>query len=352
MAALAAHARHASPAARASALAALALAARARANRFAKRVPGYDRRRWSPAPPWPGWPQLPVETSARGSAASRRACPTFHVPDVPPDADPGAALAGADRRDARRDRVADVGGGRRSDDRRPAQSERGAGGAGRRQHRVADVRRAAGHRRDRAHRHQHPIGRAHAGGRHDPRADAAGRAAVRRAAGAATCRWPVLAGDPVRRRLRTWASGARFRELLRQTETDIAVWVIDVCADGVRRPHGGGRGRDDPRGAALSSAASPRRRRVDRVTPRVHRGRARRTSCRTRTIPDYVHDLPHPRAVPVRRRPTSCTTSSTDIDELPPIVDPAAAQHDGDRRDRAARARGSRRCGCARRAGR
>ena len=47
---------------------------------------------------------------------------------------------------------------------------------------LAALRRPARHRRHRPHRHQHPLGRQDAGGRHDPRADPAGRPAVRRAA--------------------------------------------------------------------------------------------------------------------------------------------------------------------------
>ena len=52
--------------------------------------------------------------------------------------------------------------------------------------------------------------------------------------------------------------------------------------------------------------------------------------------PGLRRDLPHPRAVPVRRD-RQARGLSTQADELPPIVDPAPAQHDGDRRDRPAR---------------
>ena len=95
---------------------------------------------------------------------SRRVSSTA-LSGVPRGAHPDADPAGADGRDARRDRVADVGGRRRSDERRSAQSERRARRAGHREHRVARVRRPAGDRSDRADGDEHPLGRADARGR-------------------------------------------------------------------------------------------------------------------------------------------------------------------------------------------
>ena len=112
-------------------------------NRFVKVIPGtvvgagrrHRRRLGGPA-----------AGGDRGVALRRRAGRLARVSHsgVSTVAHPRAALAGAHRRDARCDRVADVGGGRRSHERRSAQSERRARRSGRRQHRVADVRRVAG----------------------------------------------------------------------------------------------------------------------------------------------------------------------------------------------------------------
>ena len=117
-----------------------------------------------------------------GLAAFRAGCPALHIPQFHLAIDGGAGDAGGHGRHAGRDRVADVGDGGRSDERRSAQSERGAGRAGHRQHRLAAGRRAARHRRDRAHRDQHSLRREDASRRRDPCRDAAVDPAVRRAA--------------------------------------------------------------------------------------------------------------------------------------------------------------------------
>ena len=68
-------------------------------------------------------------------------------------------------------------------------------GAGRRQHRLADVRGPARHRRHRPHRDQHPLRSAVAGRGHDSLLDPALHSAVCRAAGAALFpwrRWPAF----------------------------------------------------------------------------------------------------------------------------------------------------------------
>ena len=70
------------------------------------------------------------------------------------------------------------------------QLERRAGGAGDRQHRVAAGRRPAGHRRDRAHGHQHPLRREDAGRRDDPRPDAARRSCCSPRRWPRPSRWP------------------------------------------------------------------------------------------------------------------------------------------------------------------
>ena len=94
--------------------------------------------------------------SAPASAASRRRLPAPSLPDVHlakmqprlPDA--------LRHRAARRHRIAALGGGRRRHDRAAASLQLRAGGAGRRQHRLGDVRRHLRHRHHRPHRHQRP----------------------------------------------------------------------------------------------------------------------------------------------------------------------------------------------------
>ena len=216
-------------------------------SRFVKRVPAYIV-------------ALFAGTVGRGRAAARRRDHRIAVrrhsvrpaalsgPGVPSRADPDAALAGVDGRDARRDRVADVGGGRRPHGRRSPQSQRRAVRPGHRQHRVAAVRRPAGDRRDRAHGDQHPIGRANAGGRHDPRADAAA-CCCSAPLGCRTCRWRCsprsCSSSPT-----TWASGARSASSSSRPRPTRRV-AGDVRADGARRSDGRGRGRHDPGGVAL-----------------------------------------------------------------------------------------------------
>ena len=100
--------------------------------------------------------------------------------------------------------------------------------------------------------------------------------------------------------------------LLKLTKTDISVWLVTFFADGVRRPDGGGRGRHDPRGAALHP---PGRGHDDRLAgdAGLHRGRARPHPAGQDD--SAVRDrLPDPRTVPVRRdrqdRRTSPITST------------------------------------------
>ena len=117
-------------------------------------------------------------------------------PRVPSGAGADAVIAGGDGGHARRDRIAVVGRGRGSHGRRSSQSQHRAVCARRGEYRVAVVWRVAGHRRARAHGHEHPLGRAHAGRRDRPCADAARRADV----GGALRRLRAAAGagrDPV-----------------------------------------------------------------------------------------------------------------------------------------------------------
>ena len=100
--------------------------------------------------------------------------PHLQIPRFRFRPDSAALLAPAiDGGDAGRDRVADVGGGCGPHERRPAQSECGAGGTGRGEHCFADVWRAAGDGRDCADGDEYPLGREDAGGGDDPCADAA-----------------------------------------------------------------------------------------------------------------------------------------------------------------------------------
>ena len=157
--------------------------------RWLPRVPGYDRRARAPAPPRRTLLGLRVETIGSRFGGIPAGLPHFAMPAFRAVADPDAADRRRSPSHARRDRVADVGGGRRPDERRPAQLEHGAGRAGHRQHRVAALRRPARHRRDRPHGHQHPLGRANAGRRHRARADAARDPARRARRSRARFRW-------------------------------------------------------------------------------------------------------------------------------------------------------------------
>ncbi len=192
---------------------------------------------------------------------------------------PGAAPSRADGRHARRHRVIDVGGRRRPDGQRPAQPERRADRAGRRQHRLADFRRAAGDRRDRANRDEHPLRRPHPGGRNDARGHAAGRAPRRRAAGELHPDGGARR-DPLRRRLQH-GRVARDPAAAEADEDRHQRVARDLRADGFRGPDAGGRGRDDPGGAALHP---PGRNDDDGLDGDLglHRVRAARTACRTR----------------------------------------------------------------------
>ena len=82
--------------------------------------------------------------------AQRPAAPSYSA--LRAAADPDTALSGTDRGHARRHRVPAFGGSFRPHERRYAQPQCGAGGARCGQHRLAAVRRAAGHRRHRPDR--------------------------------------------------------------------------------------------------------------------------------------------------------------------------------------------------------
>ena len=187
--------------------------------------------------------------------------PEFHLPAFQPSLmltllSPALTVA-----HARRDRVADVGRGRRPDERRssqsrtssssrrawPTSSRRWFGGLPA----TGAIARTATNIRSGA---RTPV----AG--HDPRADAARCCCSSAPASPGTSRWPsspailfIVAAN-----MGEWHE---IPLLLRQTKTDIAVWLDDLRSDGVRRPHRRGRGRDDSRGAPLHPARSRRRRR-------------------------------------------------------------------------------------------
>ena len=285
--------------------------------------------------------------SARASAASRRGLPALHVPPFRPDLilpllSPALTVA-----HARRHRVAAVGGRRRPHDRRPAQPERRTLRAGRRQHRLAAVRRPAGHRRDRAHGDQHPLRGADARGGDDPRADAARPSCCSRR------RWPGYIPLCVLRPSCSWSP------------TNMGEWGRDpgdpqaqqgrhrgvgghLRADRARRPHRGGRGRDGPGGAALhpQGGGHDHGRPGDRG---VRRRRRVPTACRTRD-PGRTSPSSASTGRSCSARPTSSTVIADEFDCAARSRDPAAAQHDGHRRHGPARARGPRRPRCGRRA--
>ena len=138
--------------------------------------------------------------------------------------------------------------------RRSPRPERGARRAGRRQRRLAAVRRPARDRRHRANGDQHPLGRADAGGGDDPRRDAACVLLVA-ARSRGTCRWRSsrrsFSSSP-------WNMGEwrEIPELLKLTRTDISVWAVTFALTVLRRPDRCRRSRHGPRGAVCSSAAS------------------------------------------------------------------------------------------------
>ena len=163
--------------------------------------------------------------------------------------DPDAALAGTDGRDAGSNRVVAVGGGVGSHVRRSARPERRIDRAGDRQRPVAALWRPSRHWRHRAHRDQHPGGRAHAGCRHDPRRHAAADSAVRRSAGP-----PHPVGDSCRH---PDDRGLRHGRMARDSRSGEARagrsgrLVHHLRPDRVRRSHRGRRSRHGPGGAAL-----------------------------------------------------------------------------------------------------
>ena len=154
--------------------------------------------------------KLPVETIGTRFGGIPSGLPKFSIPHFRLDLAATVDFAGHYGRDARCDRIADVRGGFRPHERRQAQPERGTGGAGRRQHFFAALRRLAGHRRHRSHRDEYPLRREDAGCRNDSRAHAAGDRDVRRAAGRDSFRfrrWRRFFSSF----LTTWASGAKFQ---------------------------------------------------------------------------------------------------------------------------------------------
>ena len=104
--------------------------------------------------------KLPVETVGHAVRRHSQRPAAFRDPAIPCRTWSTACSTGLHRGDARRHRVADVGRGRRPHEQRPAQSQCRTGRPGHRQHRLAAVRRLAGDRRHRPHRHQHPLRRA------------------------------------------------------------------------------------------------------------------------------------------------------------------------------------------------
>ena len=219
--------------------------------------------------------------SAASSAAFPRDCRTFAAA-LSGRLNSAAAAVGLHGRDAGGDRKPAVGGRRRQHERRPPQARRGTGGPGRGEHRVAAVRRHPGHRRHRPHGHQHPLRRADARRRHRSRADAAGDSLV----AAPLARFIPLATLAAVLFVVAYNMG-EWREIgtiLRLSKTDIAVWVATFALTVLRRSDGRGRGRH---GAGRAALHLPDRRDDDRGGGHagVSGGRARRTSCRTRTFP-------------------------------------------------------------------
>ena len=265
--------------------------------------------------------------SGRPARRSRAAVPRRPRPD--------AAVADADDRHARRDRVAAVSRRRRSHEQDEAQLERRAVRAGRRQHRVAAGWRPAGDRRHRADRHQRPLGREDAGRRDHSRLHAARHPAVCRAAGRLGADGGAR-GHSARRRLQHGRVARDPRALEAGMDRPDCL-AVDVRADRARRSHGGGRGRDDHRRAAVHP---PRVGDDDRVAgdAGLHPPRPRARAA-GQGHPGVRHDLPHPRAVSVRvhrQAGGGGARRGADADRRP-----ASAQHDGDRCDRPAGDSGS-----------
>ena len=127
--------------------------------------------------------KLPLETIGTRFGGIPSGLPHFAIPHW--HAKPGSRPARTRLHGghARSHRVADVGRSFGPHEQRPPQSQRRADRTGSCQYLLADVRRLAGHRRHRPHRHQHPLRRAVTGGGHDPRADVVVHPAVCRAPG-------------------------------------------------------------------------------------------------------------------------------------------------------------------------
>ena len=134
--------------------------------------PARSRRRSSRSsprrPPSPRW-DCPVETIGSRFGEIRGVDPVAAPAGRVARPGPRALLAGADRRAARRHRVAALGGRRRRHDRQPPQVQRRARGPGSREHRVRALRRHPGDGRDRAHGDERQERRPDAGRRDDPR---------------------------------------------------------------------------------------------------------------------------------------------------------------------------------------
>ena len=206
-------------------------------------------------------------------------------------------------RAARRHRVAAVRGDRRRHDRTAAPLQLRAGGAGRRQYRLGDVRRHLRHRHHRAHRHQCARRRARADLRAVPFRLPAAVHAVRRAAGRL---------HPARRaRRRAAGRGLEDGGEIRVHRADPRIArrragaAVDLPAHRLRRPDHRHRGRRRPRRLPVpashgGSGRGGERRRADhrrqsRRQRRAHRLR-RRAGDRSRG-----DGLPHQRRIVLRR---------------------------------------------------
>ena len=132
---------------------------------------------------------------------------------------------------------------------------------------------------------------------------------------------------------------AEIPELLKLTKTDISVWLVTFVLDRLRRPDGRRRGRDGPGDVPLHPQGVADNDGVAVTDDYVESGRAH--SLQDKQIPHYVSVFrihgPFLFGATDKIRDFSINRRAG-ADR-----DPAAAEHDGDRRDRAARDRGSRR---------
>ena len=177
--------------------------------RFVKRVPGYIVALFAGTALVMLF-KLPVETIGTRFGGIPSGFPGLKIPRFHVDLLRPLVRARDYGGHAGSDRILDDGGRFRSHERRQAQSQRGAGGSRRRQHLLAALWRPARNRRDRAHRHEHPLRRQDARRRNGARADAAGDCLVRRSAG------PLhsavgIGGDPAWSSPTTWENGVKSR---------------------------------------------------------------------------------------------------------------------------------------------